>query len=143
MIRQSFEPEVSGGLDGMKPERRISHEGRVDLPAPVPDFMEQVVTRFGALHIVCSLVGGWAGGRDVEETSDVRFDRMIDVNLRSAFATVRAAIPHLKKAGWGRILLVGSRAAAESPAGQAAFNAAKAGVLNLTQAAASCSSKNS
>lgn len=94
-------------------------------------FMQQVVERFGAIHIVCSLVGGWAGGRDVEETDDVRFDRMIDVNLRSAFATVRAAIPHLKKTGWGRILLIGSRAAAEAPAGQAAFNAAKAGVAAL------------
>jgi NAD(P)-dependent dehydrogenase (short-subunit alcohol dehydrogenase family) len=94
-------------------------------------FFEQVLERFGAVHIVCSLVGGWAGGRDVEETGDVRFDRMIDVNLRSAFATVRAAVPHLKAAGWGRILLIGSRAATENPAGQAAFNAAKAGVAAL------------
>ena len=99
--------------------------------AEVTSFMQQVADRFGAVHIVCSLVGGWAGGRDVEETDDVRFDRMIDVNLRSAFATVRAAIPHLKKAGWGRIVLIGSRAAEESPAGQAAFNAAKAGVAAL------------
>lgn len=97
----------------------------------VTAFMQQVADRFGAVHIVCSLVGGWAGGRDVEETDDVRFDRMIDVNLRSAFATIRAAIPHLKKAGWGRIVLIGSRAAGESPAGQAAFNAAKAGVAAL------------
>ena len=97
----------------------------------VTSFMQQVADRFGAVHIVCSLVGGWAGGRDVAETDDVRFDRMIDVNLRSAFATVRAAIPHLKQAGWGRIVLIGSRAAEESPAGQAAFNAAKAGVAAL------------
>lgn len=99
-------------------------------------FMQQVVDRFGAIHIVCSLVGGWAGGRDVEETDDVRFDRMIDVNLRSAFATVRAAVPHLKKVGWGRILLIGSRAATEAPAGQAAFNAAKAGVAALAMTVA-------
>jgi NAD(P)-dependent dehydrogenase (short-subunit alcohol dehydrogenase family) len=104
--------------------------------AEVTAFMQQVADRFGAVHIVCSLVGGWAGGRDVEETDDVRFDRMIDVNLRSAFATVRAAIPHLKKAGWGRIVLIGSRAAGESPAGQAAFNAAKAGVAALGLTAA-------
>jgi NAD(P)-dependent dehydrogenase (short-subunit alcohol dehydrogenase family) len=99
--------------------------------AEVTAFMQQVAERFGAIHIVCGLVGGWAGGRDVGETDDVRFDRMIDVNLRSAFATVRAAIPHLKKAGWGRILLIGSRAGGEAPAGQAAFNAAKAGVAAL------------
>lgn len=121
-----FEKEV--GID----EDRLMLS-RVDATntSEVTEFFQQVADRFGAVHIVCSLVGGWAGGRDVEETSDVRFDRMIDTNLRSAFATVRAAVPHLKKAGWGRILLVGSRAAGEAPAGQAAFNAAKAGVAAL------------
>ncbi len=99
--------------------------------AEVTAFMQKVAERFGAIHIVCGLVGGWAGGRDTAETDDVRLDRMIDVNLRSAFATVRAAIPHLKKAGWGRIVLIGSRAGGEAPAGQAAFNAAKAGVAAL------------
>jgi Short-chain alcohol dehydrogenase of unknown specificity len=77
--------------------------------------------------MLCSLVGGWAGGRDVEETDDVRFERMIDLNLRSAFYAVRAAVPYLRQAGWGRILLVGSKAVEEAPPGQAAFNIAKAG----------------
>jgi NAD(P)-dependent dehydrogenase (short-subunit alcohol dehydrogenase family) len=121
---------------GVEEERLMLSRVDATNTAEVTDFMQQVADRFGAVHIVCSLVGGWAGGRDVEETDDVRFDRMIDVNLRSAFATVRAAIPHLKKAGWGRIVLIGSRAAGDSPAGQAAFNAAKAGVsaLGLTVA---------
>ena len=65
-------------------------------------------------------MGGWAGGRDVEETDDVRLERMIDLNLRSAFYTVRAALPHLTAAEWGRIVLVGSRAALDNPPGQAA-----------------------
>ena len=123
---RSFEKEV--GID----EDRLMLS-RVDATntSEVTEFFQQVSDRFGAVHIVCSLVGGWAGGRDVEETSDVRFERMMDTNLRSAFAAVRAAVPHLKKAGWGRILLIGSRAAAEAPAGQAAFNAAKAGVAAL------------
>ena len=67
----------------------------------------------------------------MEETDDVRLERMIDLNLRSAFYTVRAAIPHLKETGWGRILLIGSRGAVDFPAGQAAFNIAKAGVVAL------------
>ncbi|MFQ5967581.1 MAG: SDR family oxidoreductase [Acidimicrobiia bacterium] len=106
---------------------------RVDAGDPdlVADFMQEVTDRFGSLEILCGLVGGWAGGRDVEETDDVRFDRMIDLNLRSAFYAVRAAVPHLRKAGWGRIVLVGSRAAFDTPSGQGAFNAAKAGVVAL------------
>ncbi len=67
----------------------------------------------------------------MEDTDDLRFDRMIDINLRSAFYATRAAVPHLKAAEYGRIVLVGSRAGIDTPAGQAAFNAAKAGVMAL------------
>ena len=102
----------------------------------IDGFMDSVAARFGRIDAVAALVGGWAGGRDVADTDDMRFDRMIDLNLRSAFCTVRAAIPHLEAAGGGRILLVGSRAAVDTPAGQAAFNIAKAGVVALAKTAA-------
>ena len=102
----------------------------------VNSYIKEVADRWGEIHGLCSLVGGWAGGRDVEETDDVRFERMIDLNLRSAFYAVRAAVPHLKEAGWGRILLVGSRAAVDNFEAQAAFNIAKAGVASLGQSVA-------
>lgn len=99
-------------------------------------FMDSIASWFGSVDCVAALVGGWAGGRDVVDTDDMRFERMIDLNLRSAFSTVRAAIPHLEAAGGGRILLVGSRAAVDTPPGQAAFNIAKAGVVALAKTAA-------
>ncbi len=99
-------------------------------------FMESIASRFGRIDCVASLVGGWAGGRDVADTDDMRFDRMIDLNLRSAFCTVRAAIPYMEAGGGGRILLIGSRAAVDTPPGQAAFNIAKAGVVALAKTAA-------
>lgn len=97
----------------------------------VNTYIKEVAERWGEIHGLCALVGGWAGGRDVEETDDVRFERMLDLNLRSAFYAVRAAIPHLKEAGWGRIVLVGSRGAVDFFEAQAAFNIAKAGVAAL------------
>ena len=102
----------------------------------IDGFMASIASRFGRIDVVGALVGGWAGGRDVADTDDIRFDRMIDVNLRSAFCTVRAAIPYLEAGGGGRILLVGSRAAVDTPPGQAAFNIAKAGVVALAKTAA-------
>lgn len=106
---------------------------RVDAsnPEAVATLFKNVSDNWGPIHGLCSLVGGWAGGRDVEETDDVRFERMLDLNLRSAFYAVRAAIPYLREAGWGRIVLVGSRGAVDFPEGQAAFNIAKAGVVAL------------
>lgn len=102
----------------------------------VNSLMKSVADRWGAIHGLCSLVGGWAGGRDVAETDDLRFERMLDLNLRSAFFAVRAAVPFLVEAGWGRIITVGSRAVLESPTGQAAFNIAKSGVVSLTKSVA-------
>ncbi|HEX9642586.1 MAG TPA: SDR family oxidoreductase [Acidimicrobiia bacterium] len=111
---------------------------RVDCtdPAQVGAFMQETADTYGAINVVGSLVGAWAGGRDVAETDDVRFDRMLDLNLRSAFYTVRAAIPHMRDVEWGRIFVVSSRAAIDTPTGQAAFNIAKAGVLALAKTVA-------
>jgi len=102
----------------------------------VNTFIKEVSDRWGSIHGLCALVGGWAGGRDIEETDDVRFERMLDLNLRSAFYAVRAAMPHLKEAGWGRIVLVGSRGAVDFPEAQGAFNIAKAGVAALGRSVA-------
>ena len=99
-------------------------------------FMKEVAAEFGAIHVLGCLVGGWAGGRDVEETDDVRLERMLDINLRSTFFAIRAALPFLRHSEWGRILTVGSRAAFDTPASQAAFNLSKAAVVALTKSVA-------
>ncbi len=102
----------------------------------VASLFKDVSERWGEIHGLLSLVGGWAGGRDVEETDDVRLERMLDLNLRSAFYSVRTALPYLREAGWGRIILVGSRGAVDYPTSQAAFNISKAGVVALGKSVA-------
>ena len=99
-------------------------------------FIDDAAARFGGLNVLACLVGGWAGGRDVDDTDDVRFERMIELNLRTSFNASRAAIPYLREAEWGRIIMIGSRAAIEPPAGQAMYNIAKAGVIALARSIA-------
>ncbi len=99
-------------------------------------FMHEVAEKLGPFNVLASLIGGWAGGRDGSETDDLRFDRMIDLNLRSAFNTIRAGLPHTSQEEWARIVTVASRAALETPPGQAAYNIAKAGLLALTKSVA-------
>jgi NAD(P)-dependent dehydrogenase (short-subunit alcohol dehydrogenase family) len=60
---------------------------------------------------------------------------MIDLNLRTAWNTTRAAIS-LMADEWGRIILMGSKHALDAPAGQAAYNVAKSGVLALAKSVA-------
>ena len=102
----------------------------------VGSFVDECAARFGTIDALVALVGGWAGGTDVEDTDDVRFERMLDLNLRSTFYAVRAVLPVMREANAGRIITVGSRAAVDNPAGQAAFNIAKSGVVSLTKSVA-------
>lgn len=95
--------------------------------------IDEVAGRFGGINVLGTLVGGWSGGKDVDQTDDLRFERMLDINLRTAFYAARAALPHLRAAEWGRIIMIGSRAAIEPPPGQAAYNVAKAGVIALAR----------
>jgi NAD(P)-dependent dehydrogenase (short-subunit alcohol dehydrogenase family) len=130
-----LESQVESGLDLSEDELLLRRVDASDAKA-MDKFVQEVVDAFGPPNVLVCLVGGWLGGRDVEETDDVRFDRMIDLNLRSAFNAVRASIPHLKEQDWGRIVLMGSRHAIDTPSGQAAFNIAKAGVGALGRSVA-------
>jgi len=129
-------PEEADSLEELLglPEDRLILE-RVDCTdtEAVRRFIGDVERSFGGINALISLVGGWAGGSDVEDTDDVRFERMIDINLRTAFNAARAALPALRKAEWGRIVMVGSRAAIDPPGGQAMYNVAKAGVIALAR----------
>ncbi len=146
LIRRDFKitvtyliPEEATRLEdelGLDEDRLMLRRCDCTDPEAVESVMKETAEAFGAINVVAALVGGWAGGRDLSETGTVRFDRMIDLNLRSTFYTLRAALPYMKEAAWGRIIAVGSRAAVENPAGQAAFNAAKAAVTSLVQSLA-------
>lgn len=100
------------------------------------DVVEAAFSRHGRIDFLVALVGGWSGGLSIWETDLVRWDRMIELNLRSAFLAVRAVAPVMMEAGYGRMVLVSSRAALTFPEGQAAYSVAKAGVITLVQAAA-------
>ena len=150
LVRRLLRHETRLAITYLLPEEASAFENTLDIdesrvilrrvdatnPEAVSSFMKEVADTWGGIHQLCSLVSGWAGGRDVEETDDVRFERMLDLNLRSAFYAVRAAVPYLRQAGWGRILLVGSRAIEDTPPGQAAFNISKAGVVALAKSVA-------
>lgn len=132
-------PEEAEALESqLAPDPEQVFLRRVDSsdPEAVTAFVKDAADRFGSVDALVALVGGWAGGKDVEETDDVRFERMLDLNLRSTFYAVRAVLPFLRAAGRGRIITVGSRAAVDNPSGQAAFNLAKAGVVSLTKSVA-------
>jgi NAD(P)-dependent dehydrogenase (short-subunit alcohol dehydrogenase family) len=64
------------------------------------------------------------------------WDSMYRMNLRTAVACCKAALPHLLEAGSARIVNVGAMGAVKAGAGMGAYAASKAGVAKLTEALA-------
>ncbi|MFL6304984.1 MAG: SDR family NAD(P)-dependent oxidoreductase [Candidatus Sulfotelmatobacter sp.] len=97
---------------------------------------DAVITKFGKIDVLAHLVGGFAGGPSVAETDDTTFRRMFEMNVDSAFHILRAVLPHMQKAGNGRIIAIGSRAAESPGAGVGAYSASKAALVSLIRTVA-------
>ena len=84
--------------------------GDVAVEAEVQRMVEDGVRRFGALHILYNNAGVLWKDRDrsVLETDGEQWDRVMAINLKSVFWVTKHGIPHLRAAGGGSILLVGS-----------------------------------
>ena len=102
----------------------------------VNDVVQSVVTREGRLDILIHLLGGFAGGKSIAETDDATWEQMQDLNLTSAFYVLRAAIPHLRKSGKGRIVAIGSLAAVEPHSEIGAYVTFKSALVSLVRTVA-------
>ena len=97
---------------------------------------ERVAASAEPVDALVHLVGGFAGGKPVAETADDVWNRMLDLNLRAAINMFRAVLPCMTKAGRGRIVAVGSRAAVEPMANFGAYSVSKAALVTLVQTVA-------
>lgn len=97
---------------------------------------DSVITKFGKIDVLAHLVGGFAGGLSVAATDDAIFRRMFEMNVDNAFHILRAVLPHMRKAGNGRIIAIGSRAAESPGAGVGAYSASKAALVSLIRTVA-------
>ena len=95
------------------------------------------VEAFGTIDILVNNAGTLVERRSIEAMDEELWDRVMDVNLKSAVLCCHAVIPIMKKKGWGRIINMTSIAARNGGGpGAGHYSAAKAGVLTLTKSLA-------
>jgi len=94
--------------------------------------VDRIVSRHGKLDILVVNAGRNAAG-PAEEVSDEAWHASLDTNLTSAFLAVRAALPSMLKAGYGRIILIGSSAVYDGGGGAIDYAAAKAGMSGMVK----------
>lgn len=99
------------------------------------DFIEQAVKALGSIDILVNNAG--IQHTDLIEDFPVdRWDAIIALNLSAVFHGSAAALPHMKKQGWGRIINIASAHGLVASATKSAYVAAKHGVVGLTKVTA-------
>jgi 3-hydroxybutyrate dehydrogenase len=72
----------------------------------------------------------------VEDFPDDRWDAIIAINLSAAFHAIKAALPQMKRRGWGRIINIASAHGLVASGEKAGYVAAKHGLVGLTKVVA-------
>jgi NAD(P)-dependent dehydrogenase (short-subunit alcohol dehydrogenase family) len=102
-------------------------------PAACQRLIDGTVARFGRVDILVNNAG-FAIFASILDMAVEEWQRQIDVNLGGVFYCSKAALPHLVKTGDGFIINIGSLAGRNYFAGGTGYNAAKAGVMGMTEA---------
>ncbi len=112
---------------------------RADLtrPAECARAVDGATKALGRLDILVNNVGAWIV-KTVERTSLEEWREVLDSNLTATYLCSRAAVPHMRRNGWGRIVNLGAAGAyrAHGTAKMAAFYAAKAGIVAFSKSLA-------
>jgi 2-keto-3-deoxy-L-fuconate dehydrogenase len=97
--------------------------------------IDEAAAALGGVDVVVACAGV-AGRGTVETTSLEEWERVFAVNVRGVYLTAKAAIPHLREAGGGAIVVVASQLGLVAAANAAAYCASKGAAVMLTRAIA-------
>ncbi|WP_127521154.1 3-hydroxybutyrate dehydrogenase [Mesorhizobium sp. Z1-4] len=97
--------------------------------------IDDVIARFSSIDILVNNAGIQFVA-PVDEFPPEKWDAVIAINLSSAFHTTAEAVPHMRQAGWGRIINVASAHGLRASPNKSAYVASKHGVLGLTKVVA-------
>lgn len=101
----------------------------------VAGLVERAVERTGRIDVLINNAGVQHVAPIVEFPPE-RWDAVIAINLTSCFHSIRAAIPHMRRQGWGRIVSTASAHSLVASPNKSAYVAAKHGLVGLTKSVA-------
>jgi 3-hydroxybutyrate dehydrogenase len=100
-----------------------------------PDACRALVEQAGACDILVNNAG-IQHVAPIDQFPTEKWDAILAINLSSAFHTTAAALPLMRKAGWGRVINIASAHGLTASPFKAAYVAAKHGVIGLTKVTA-------
>lgn len=129
--------ELKGCMALLEEYKSMLAFGKADVTkaSHVSNVVAKTIEKFSRIDILVNIVGGFTQS-PVADTDEETWDRMMEMNLKSAFLCSKNIIPHMVKQGRGSIVNIASRPALKGSPGFSAYGASKSGVLNLTQSLA-------
>ncbi|MFA5592680.1 MAG: 3-hydroxybutyrate dehydrogenase [Micavibrio sp.] len=125
--RQTMEEETGS---------RIAYNGAdMTKPDQIEALIRETKEKFGSVDIIVNNAGVQHVA-PIDEFPPEKWDLIIAINLTSAFHMTRLAIPHMKEAGWGRVINLASAHALVASPYKSAYVAAKHGIAGMTKSAA-------
>jgi 3-oxoacyl-[acyl-carrier protein] reductase len=117
-----------------RPNMVLAVQADVSTEAGVDLVIARTVDTFGRLDVLVNNVGR-AAGADLLDTSDAEWQAAFDETLFPAIRASRAAVPHMRQAGGGVILMIASIYGREA-GGRMTYNAVKAAEISLAKSLA-------
>jgi 3-hydroxybutyrate dehydrogenase len=131
----------AGAIDALRKDIaaagvRTAYSG-ADLTKPeaVAGLVASCVAELGSVDILVNNAG-MQHVAPVDKFPLEMWDKVIQLNLTSCFQAIRAALPEMKKRGWGRIVNIASAHGLVASAEKSAYVAAKHGLVGLTKVVA-------
>lgn len=103
--------------------------------ASIKQGLQEIITDYGKIDYVMNNAGGGVL-KPFAELTDEDFDKTVNLDLRGTFLCMREEIKLFLKQGYGSIVNTSALGSVYNPGGMGAYNAAKNGIIGMTQAAA-------
>ena len=114
---------------------RVHAPGRDEMDVRDEKSVDAFITKLDRLDVLVANAGIVRDATLLKQTGE-DFNAVLETNLRGVFLCVRAALRLMIKQRSGHLILIGSRSARNGPRGQAAYAAAKAGLVGFGQSLA-------
>ena len=99
--------------------------------ASVQSFVDSAAAKLGGINVVVANAGLASGLHKIWEIPDEDMEAMLRTNVEGVVKTIRAALPHVRKSGWGHIFFIGSTAGHQAYEGGGVYSASKHGIKAL------------
>jgi 3-hydroxybutyrate dehydrogenase len=115
---------------------RVGYDGAdLSKPPEVRELVAHAASELGGVDILVNNAG-IQHVAPVDEFPEEKWDAVIAINLSADFHAIKAALPHMKKRGWGRIINIASAHGLVASTNKVAYVTAKHGVVGMTKVVA-------